>query len=197
MTDKLPGDWQTVTQQPAVRYVCGYCQTTVSSSLGWFSRFNTGQTMANLRVCPECNKPTFFFNNLQMPGVRFGNSVEKLPPNLEKLYDEARSCTAAAAYTPAVLATRKMLMHVAVDKGAAEGQSFHSYVEYLAAKGFVPPNGRGWVDHIRTKGNEANHEIRLMSKADAEELLVFTEMLLRFDYEFPNRVPKPPASTGP
>ena len=57
-------------------------------------------------------------------------------------------------------------------------------------QGYVPPNGRAWVDHIRTKGNEANHEIKLMSKADAEELIVFAEMLLKFMFEFPGRLPK-------
>ena len=48
------------------------------------------------------------------------------------------------------------------------------------------------VDHIRKKGNEANHEIKLMTQADAEELIAFTEMLLKFFYEFQNRVPAPP-----
>ena len=62
-------------------------------------------------------------------------------------------------------------------------------VEYLAANGFVPPNGRGWVDHIRKKGNEATHEIVFMTDKDAQELLAFSEMLLKFIYEFPSRVP--------
>jgi len=30
-----------------------------------------------------------------------------------------------------------------------------------------------------------------MSKTDAEEIIVFAEMLLKFVYEFPRRVPKP------
>jgi hypothetical protein len=68
-------------------------------------------------------------------------------------------------------------------------------VEHLTKSGFVPPNGRGWVDHIRQKGHEANHEIVLMSQKDAEDLVTFVEMLLKFVYEFPNRIPKP-ATTG-
>ena len=60
---------------------------------------------------------------------------------------------------------------------------------YLADNGYVPPNGRGWVDHIRKKGNEATHEIALMQQGDAEELISFVEMLLKFIYEFPARVP--------
>lgn len=81
-------------------------------------------------------------------------------------------------------------MNLGVAQGAKAGESFIAYVEYLANKGFVPPNGKAWVDHIRKKGNEANHEIVLMGKDDAEELIAFIEMLLKFIYEFPNRVPK-------
>ncbi len=80
-------------------------------------------------------------------------------------------------------------MNIAVQQGAKEGLKFIEYVEYLAANGFIPPNGRGWVDHIRKKGNEATHEISLMGLADAEELVAFSEMLLKFVYEFPSRVP--------
>jgi len=84
-----------------------------------------------------------------------------------------------------------MLMNIAVHQGAKEGLKFIEYVEYLAANGFIPPNGKVWVDHIRRKGNEATHEISLMTEPDAETLVAFTEMLLKFIYEFPNRVPKP------
>jgi hypothetical protein len=85
-------------------------------------------------------------------------------------------------------------MNLAVAQGATPGDTFIAYVEHIAQKGFVPPNGRAWIDHIRTKGNEANHEIVLMKPEDAEELVSFLEMLLKFIYEFPMRVPKPKAT---
>jgi hypothetical protein len=84
-----------------------------------------------------------------------------------------------------------MLMNIAVQQGAQEGLKFIEYVEFLALNGFIPPNGRGWVDHIRKKGNEATHEIALMTQSEAEELVTFSEMLLKFIYEFPSRVPSP------
>lgn len=84
-----------------------------------------------------------------------------------------------------------MLMNIAVEQGANEGLKFIEYVEYLAKNGFIPPNGKTWVDHIRRKGNEATHEIALMNQTDAEELVAFVEMLLKFIYEFPARVPAP------
>lgn len=76
-------------------------------------------------------------------------------------------------------------MHVAVAKGAEEGKDFVYYVEYLAMKNYIPPDARGWVDYIRTRGNEANHEIVIMGDEEATDLLVFTEMLLKLVYEFP------------
>jgi len=85
-------------------------------------------------------------------------------------------------------------MHIAVEKGAAAGESFKSYVEYLANARYVPPNGKEWVDHIRDKGNEMNHELVFASEAEANDVLGFVEMLLKFIYEFPSRVGSKPAT---
>jgi uncharacterized protein DUF4145 len=72
--------------------------------------------------------------------------------------------------------------------GAAEGLKFIEYVNFFADKGFLPPNSKHWVDHIRKKGNEATHEIAIMSEQDAKDLIFLVEMLLRFIYEFPSMV---------
>jgi hypothetical protein len=80
-------------------------------------------------------------------------------------------------------------MNVSVSLGAKEGLSFAEYVEFLAKAGYVPPNGKAWVDHIRSRGNEATHEIALMQSSDAQDLIQFSEMLLKFIYEFPMKVP--------
>ena len=79
-------------------------------------------------------------------------------------------------------------MNIAVSQGAKEGLKFIEYVTFLSDAGYIPPNGKHWVDHIRKKGNEATHEIELMQAKDAQELLVFVEMLLKFIYEFPQMV---------
>lgn len=76
-------------------------------------------------------------------------------------------------------------MHIAVAKGAPAGDDFIKYVEYLADNHFIPPDAKQWVDHIRKKGNEANHQINIMSQNEAEELIIFCEMLLKLIYEFP------------
>ena len=79
-------------------------------------------------------------------------------------------------------------MNIAVKQGAQEGHRFAEYVDYLADSGYLPPNGKKWVDVIRQKGNEATHEIAIMAREDAEELIEFSEMLLRFIYEYPTRI---------
>jgi hypothetical protein len=121
--------------------------------------------------------------------VSFGERVPNVPADLLALYEEARRCTSHDAYTAAVLVLRKLLMNIAVANGADTGKRFVEYVEHLAANHFVPPNGKPWVDHIRKRGNEANHEIQLMTEQDAKDLVVFSQMLLTFIYDFPSRIP--------
>lgn len=53
-----------------------------------------------------------------------GHDLSGLPDDVHDLYDEARLCTSTGAYTSAVLTCRKILMHVAVEKGASEGENF-------------------------------------------------------------------------
>ena len=168
-------------------YKCGYCGYVIASSLGYNS--NHGQA---IHVCSHCMKPSFFDREgNQVPDVVPGNEVQHLPDELEALYREARNSVSVSSYTGSVLLCRKLLMNIAVTQGAEEGKPFIFYVTYLADNGFIPPNGKGWVDHIRKKGNEATHEIALMKKEDAEELISFAEMLMKFIYEFPSKVPQP------
>lgn len=178
-------DWYNASGITADKYTCGYCGNVVASDKG----YKTTDGKSRIYVCPFCTEPTYLSDGRQVPGVAPGNDVKELPNDVDNLYREARNCVAASSYTAAVLTCRKLLMSIAVAQNAEAGKSFIAYVDYLADNGYVPPNGRGWVDHIRKKGNEANHEIVLMKKPDAEELILFAEMLLKFIYEFPSRVP--------
>ena len=184
--------WINLANLPVRKFSCGHCGQLVASDRGYY--VDPLQAGA-IYVCPNCGDPTYFSrtpntkDSKQVPGPIAGNTVNYLPSQIESLYLEARNCVSISSHTSSVLTCRKLLMHIGVAQGAPEGRPFIEYIDYLAAKGFVPPNGKGWVDHIRKKGNEANHEIKLMSQADAEELITFVEMLLKFIYEFPQRVP--------
>lgn len=182
--------WQNPNSLSSKKYRCGYCGNTVASKSGYFS--DHSQTIL---ICPHCEGPSYFLHDRQVPGVLPGNDVEHLPKEIEALYKEARSAAAASAFTGSVLLCRKLLMNIAVNLKAAPGLTFIEYVEYLAQKGYVPPNGQAWVDHIRKKGNEATHEIALMGSDDAKDLISFVEMLLKFIYEFPNKIPPSPKAS--
>lgn len=169
------------------KYTCGHCARQVASDKGYYA---DTQSWVRIYICPWCGNPTYFgYDNEQIPGVAYGEDVDSLPEDVGALYREARRCMTVSSYTAAVLICRKVLMNVAVDKGAEEDQSFKQYVNYLAEKGYVPPEGKGWVDHIRDRGNDANHEIALMERADAETLIAFLGMLLKIIYEFPRKAP--------
>lgn len=182
--------WQSASTISPKAYTCGHCDVVVGPNVGFF--WSGGGLARVIYICSNCDQPTYFDQRGgQFPGVKFGGTVHHLPEAVKQLYSEARGAMSSQGYTPAVLACRKILMNVAVHLGAREGESFVSYVQFLADKGYIPPNGKHWVDHIRIKSNEANHEITLMSKDEAEKLITFVEMMLKFIYELPNVVPPP------
>jgi len=177
--------WQNENEIGSKQFNCGFCGNRIATIKGFYS----SNAAHRIYICPHCERPTFFDGAAQIPGVAPGADVAHLPNELEAIYNEARRCVSINAYTSAVLSCRKLLMHIAVQQGAEPGKTFIHYVEHLANNGYVPPNGKAWVDHIRKKGNEATHEIVLMSPGDANELISFAEMLMKFIYEFPARVP--------
>ena len=69
------------------------------------------------------------------------------------------------------------------------GETFKAYVEWLSANHYLPRGGEKWVNAIRDKGNDATHEIPQMKREDAETLIDFIEMFLKFVYEFPQKAP--------
>ena len=178
--------WNSTKGIKGFHYTCGFCGTYVGPSIGYIH----DEPNKRIRICPKCDNPTFFRGDKQTPAPLLGNKVTNVPAEIATLYNEARACTGVNSFTATVLACRKLLMHIAVDKGADEGKHFIEYVEYLSDAGYVPPDGKEWVNHIRNKGNEANHEIVIMSESDALDLITFIEMLLKFIYEFPSRIPQ-------
>jgi len=168
------------------KFICGYCGQSVATERGWHGHIN-GHPRVRIDICHHCAHPTFFdTDGQQYPGVSFGESVKNVSDvSLNQIYEEARKAMSASCYTAAVLCCRKLLMHLAVAKGAAAGDTFKSYVEFLADGNHVPAACKTWVEQIRDAGNEANHEIVMMKRGDAEELISFCHMLLKITYEFP------------
>ena len=168
------------------KYKCGHCGEPIASQLGYVAIYNN-TVMAYLYICHHCSLPTLFEEDgHQTPGVSFGEAINHIPDkNVEKLFNEARSCFKINAYTSCVMCCRKLLMNISVSEGQGEGKTFAEYVDYLNSNGFIPPKGKAWVDKIRKIGNEANHKIEFKSNEDAQLILTFTTMLLKFIYEMP------------
>lgn len=183
----VPVNWDNISTLQSFSYICGHCGSPLASNQGFHAKHPSGPTIAHIYICHHCFRPTYFdHSRKQIPGPPYGNSVSDIPSKeVEALYNEARDCTSCNAYTASVLCCRKLLMNIAVLKGAKENLKFIEYIEFLSDKGFIPPDGKEWVDHIRKKGNEATHEISIMNREDAEELISFIEMLLKFIFEFP------------
>ena len=182
MTEPLSGDWKNLQGIPKKQFVCGHCGSLVGQQHG----YGSGNAEAQIYICTFCNRPTFFERGEATPGAPFGEAVRHVgDEGVLALYEEARRCTATNAHTAAVLACRKILMHVAVSKGADEHKTFKEYVEYLGENYHIPKGSEPWVAYIKDKANEANHEIAVSDEKTAQRLLKFTGMLLKLVYEFP------------
>lgn len=187
--------WDHINKLVSKSYLCGHCGESLASENGWRGKYNhpNYDFYGYIYICHKCFAPTFFDKEgKQTPGEIFGKSIIDIKDkDVLGLYNEARKCVSSLSYTAAVLCCRKLLMHIAVAKGAKKNKSFIEYVEFLARKHYIPPGAKeDWVDHIRAKGNDANHEIILMKKEEAEILITFCGMLLQMIYEFPLKVPK-------
>lgn len=164
-------------------YKCGHCGHDVSGAVVAYGSDDNGHRGSWLQ-CPNCGDGSFVDRAGRLfPGAKFGPVIEGLPDDVKEAYQEARDCLAVNATTAAELICRKILMHVAVDKGAAEGESFASYIDYLEKQGYVTPPMRGWVKLIKDHGNDSTHKLPKPERKRAEGTLVFTAQLLRTVYE--------------
>ena len=187
--------WLQAAHYPPRKWQCGYCGNDVASNTGYRNPPGPNYPVATILICGFCGGPTYFASDgSHHPTAKPGEDVPHLPEDLAVLYEEARVSAGDGAHTAAVLVCRKMLMHMAAANGADGNLTFLAYVEYLAKNGFIPPGAQPWVDYIRRRGNEATHELVVMTIEDSTALVRFVEMLLRFLYEFPALVPPPPPS---
>lgn len=167
-------------------FICWHCGENISSEYGYDSitRSQARGKMA-IYICHHCNAPSIVdsYGNLSIPIFK-GKKIEKLPKEIEYIYNEARACISIGAYTATVMLLRKILMNLAVINGAKEGAKFIEYVDYLCENGYVHRKQTKQADIVRTMGNEANHQIENKTKEEAEQIFKFVEFLLLNNYEF-------------
>lgn len=198
--EKLMWDCQRI---ESGNYKCGYCGYTVVSEQGMGLKSNSSKVNVYVYICTNCYLPTLFYENEshyydenevmqfkddheQIPCAKIARSFEKVPEDINKIYEEARNCYSIGAYTAVTLLCRKLLMHVAVNLGAKEESNFRTYVEYLSDNNYITKNSGKWVDRIGRMGNDSNHEIKISSQDEASMIIRFCEMFLATNYEYDN-----------
>lgn len=161
--------------------ICPYCgKQTVAAVIAM--SINTSPEAAWLR-CTGCDRG-FVRNDGQIaPALLPGESIEGLPADVLSAYTEARQAAGLNAFTSCELMCRKILMHVAVDKGASEGKTFVEYLDHIENSGYATPPMRSWLDLIRQHGNSSTHRLEPASRERATTTLAFTAQLLRLVYE--------------
>jgi Domain of unknown function (DUF4145) len=137
--------------------------------------------------CTGCSKGVVANEGVLSPSPKVGDDIDGLAPDVADAHDEARRTAGAEAYTSCELICRKILMHIAVDKGDAEGKNFVEYLDFLKTTGYITPPMLPWVDLIRSHGNLSTHRLQAASKDRAHNSLAFTAQLLRLVYEMEHK----------
>lgn len=193
MSDLRGINWSGVQNLHTMPFQCGYCMNKVASDKGWDCADVSRTLLACVRLCTMCNKPTVFYGmSEQVPGAPFGRKVEHIPPEIEPLYQEAKRCFQVNAFTGCVLCSRAILMHIAVQHGADEGENFVNYVSFIMNNHLIPAKSKPAAEKIRTKGNAATHKIEAITKEDAELILYFLEILMVNIYEIEGKTGSTP-----
>lgn len=167
-------------------YRCAHCGHDVTGIVvAKYGEIVSGRLeTATWLLCPSCGDASIITRSGdQFPAPIAGPDLQGLPPDISAAYDEARRCLGISALTACSMMCRKILMHVAVEKGARTGQPFEKYVNYLQEQGYTAPTMKPWVDRIRQLGNEGAHDLEAPSREATESVLAFTGGLLRVVYE--------------
>jgi len=169
-------------------YTCGHCGRMVS---GFIIAYRNSDYWL---MCPLCDCGTVLNKSYslgyQCPSPSYGPDLEGLPDRIDEAYQEVRRSMSARAYNGAELLCRRILMHIAVDKGANEGESFVSYIDHIESQGFITPPMKPWVDLIRQHGNDATHTLDEPDEERARHTVGFTAELLRIVYTMDHQAKK-------
>jgi len=160
------------------KYTCGHCGTMVTGAV--YACHSDQKWLA----CTNCGKGSFMdeLGNVY-PGTPFGPTVEGVPDEVYDAYNEARRNISINSYHSAELICRKILMHIAVEKGADEGKTFAAYLDFLLKEDYITKHMKNWADKIRQIGNAATHKIEPPDRDRAKSAVLFTAELLRIVYE--------------
>ena len=179
-------------QSYTIDHKCGHCGKEVAGVVV----AKNDDMLAEWLACPSCKRGSVSNNDTVVPTPLLGENIKGLPDTIRNAYVEARKSISSESYTACVLVCRKILMNVAVGKGAPKGDTFTRYIDYLVQTGYITVTMKEWVDKIRDNGNDATHEIPPPDSKKAGTTLEFTVLLLKNVYETAYRMKPDPVSSG-
>ena len=190
--EQTPKIWRNAEENryTSKEYQCAFCGNQVGSGKSFYSEQsieNKPSVYTHIYICPRCASPTYFDeDDKQVPGPTFGEHIEDIEEIKEiiNLYNEARRAMSVDSHTAAAMCCRKLLVNMAVKKGAKAGDTFKGYVQYFLDNHYLHEDYKDWIGFIKDKGNDANHEIPEISRGDAEKMITFVGMLIKILYEF-------------
>ena len=174
-------------------YVCGHCGTTVT---GWIVSQTGDKYQRRWLLCPHCGRGSVQNDDTILPPPQTFGNIDGLPDGIDGLYDEARASFGAQAYTGCEMLCRKILMNVAVNKGAEKNKRFVEYVDYLDSHGYITPSLKDMATIVKDNGNDAAHEVDPPDRERAEYTLEFTRSMLYIVYGMKHKLDKYDAHTG-
>ena len=166
-------------QEETFTYVCGHCGVKVAGIIA--SKYARDDVF--WLACTNCVRGSVSNFGTITPPPLLGEDVEGLPDKIQSAYMEARKSFSHECYVACELMCRKILMNVAVEKGAVEGDGFAQYVDYMSKEGHITKSMRQWVVQIKNNGNESTHKINPPNLERTKTTLTFTSLLLKNVYE--------------
>lgn len=142
--------------------------------------------------CGTCKRGAVIQFGQQYPAVSALRTPNGLPDDATAgLWEDIRKCYGVRAWGAVVMLCRKMVFHVAVDKGLAPKNAkgwapkFAEALQHIEDEGHITKQMRDWTNRIVEIGNEANHEIPAITEKQAEDVAAYTLQLLTLVYAIP------------
>lgn len=146
--------------------------------------------------CPRCGQPLLVLQTNDSavwdspkriyPSLETGASLE-VPSAIRSVYEEARSCFRAKAFTATAIMCRKALEAIC-EEHKIVARNLALALGEMRDKGIIESRLYEWADTLRITGNEAAHTAKAtISAEDARDILEFTHALLEYVFTFRDR----------
>ena len=158
--------WKDTQSLISKSFICWNCNNQVASFIGYR---DLADSTKKIYICHHCQGPNAFDNNgKSILSPLPGKEINKLPQNINNVYEEVRKCMQSNSFTGAVMLMRKIIMNIAVHEGAENNLTFYQYVDYLCENGIVPKKSKSKAVSVKDLGNSANHEIENRTQEEAK-----------------------------